>query len=61
VTPTWRKSSHSGSTSSDLDCVEVASLTAGVVGIRDSKDPGGPHLSVSVDMFDRLIRQLKDQ
>ena len=26
------------------DCVEVAKLTDGSVGVRDSKDPGGPVL-----------------
>ena len=36
----WRKSSRSG----DLGaCVEVA-LARGIVGVRDSKDPGGPVL-----------------
>ncbi|WP_067709285.1 DUF397 domain-containing protein [Nocardia yamanashiensis] len=37
----WFKSSHSGSQG---DCVEVAWLAGGVVGVRDSKDPAGPAL-----------------
>ncbi len=36
----WRKSSRSG-TSGQSNCVEVANLS-GDVGVRDSKDPGGP-------------------
>ncbi|MFE3254196.1 DUF397 domain-containing protein [Nocardia sp. NPDC059091] len=37
----WFKSSHSGSQS---DCVEVAHLDGGMVGVRDSKNPTGPAL-----------------
>ncbi|MEU6132767.1 DUF397 domain-containing protein [Saccharopolyspora sp. NPDC047091] len=40
---TWRKSSYSNSTA---NCVEVA-LGGSIVGVRDSKDPGGPELAVS--------------
>ncbi|MEU7572348.1 DUF397 domain-containing protein [Micromonospora sp. NPDC049240] len=39
---TWRKSRRSGS--SGGNCVEVADNLAGVVGVRDSKDPTGPAL-----------------
>jgi hypothetical protein len=38
----WRKSSFSGSP--DKTCVEVAKLAAGLVAVRDSKDPAGPML-----------------
>jgi hypothetical protein len=38
----WRRSRHSGSTGGQ--CVEVAAAGDGMVGIRDSKDPGGPVL-----------------
>ena len=41
VEMTWRKSSHSGS---DTNCVEVAAMGA----VRDSKNPGGPVLSVEI-------------
>ncbi|MDM4722924.1 DUF397 domain-containing protein [Micromonospora sp. WMMA1363] len=36
----WRKSSHSGDEGA---CVEIATLPR-KVGVRDSKDPGGPLL-----------------
>jgi hypothetical protein len=38
----WRKSSRSGS--SGDQCVEVAGLGT-AIGVRDSKDPGGPKLT----------------
>ncbi|GIG88790.1 DUF397 domain-containing protein [Plantactinospora endophytica] len=38
----WRKSSRSGS--NQAACVEVATNLSGVVGVRDSKDQGGPVL-----------------
>ena len=38
---TWAKSSFSFSNG---NCVEVAELPGGSVGIRDSRDPGGPVL-----------------
>ncbi|MFJ9365844.1 DUF397 domain-containing protein [Nocardia sp. NPDC101769] len=37
----WFKSSHS---SGQTECVEVAWLTGGTVGVRDSKNPTGPAL-----------------
>ncbi|MGK8553763.1 DUF397 domain-containing protein [Nocardia gipuzkoensis] len=37
----WFKSSHS---SGGNDCVEVAHLDEGMVGVRDSKNPAGPAL-----------------
>ncbi|MFI6998987.1 DUF397 domain-containing protein [Nocardia sp. NPDC050175] len=37
----WFKSSHSNP---DGDCVEVAFLTNGLVGVRDSKNPNGSAL-----------------
>jgi hypothetical protein len=41
----WRKSSYSGNTG---NCVEVA-VTESVVGVRDSKDPGGSALAFAPD------------
>lgn len=37
----WFKSSHSGG---GQECVEVAHLDGGMVGVRDSKNPTGPAL-----------------
>lgn len=41
VGASWFKSSRSGASK---DCVEVAFLGDGQVGVRDSKHPGGPAL-----------------
>ncbi|MFI1462896.1 DUF397 domain-containing protein [Nocardia carnea] len=38
----WFKSSYSGGS---RECVEVAFIKGNVVGVRDSKDRGGPALS----------------
>jgi hypothetical protein len=38
----WFKSSHSGGSQ---ECVEVAFIEGDAVGVRDSKDRGGPALS----------------
>lgn len=56
TTATWRKSSHSGGTGGE--CVELASA-AGVVAVRDSKDPDGPKLVVGRDEFANLMAALK--
>ena len=40
-TARWFKSSRSGGSQ---DCVEVAFLDKGMVGVRDSKNPTGPAL-----------------
>ncbi|MFD8420116.1 DUF397 domain-containing protein [Streptomyces sp. NPDC059466] len=44
VALSWRKSSYSGG--SGDDCVEVATSPR-TVHVRDSKDPQGPHLTLS--------------
>ncbi|URM95450.1 DUF397 domain-containing protein [Actinomadura madurae] len=55
----WRKSSYSGSANDDV-CVELGRLAPGVgIGVRDSKDPGGEHLTLSVAQFAGLIEQVK--
>ena len=54
---TWRKSTHSGSAG---QCVELASASS-AIGIRDSKNLSGPHLTVSWTALGRLIGGLKDQ
>lgn len=54
----WRKSSYSGSTTTQSDCIEVARLN-GTVGLRDSKVPGAGHLSLSPAAFTELVTRLK--
>ncbi|WP_067807653.1 DUF397 domain-containing protein [Actinomadura formosensis] len=55
----WRKSSYSGGIS-DQQCVELGRLAPGVgIGVRDSKDPDGGHLTLSVVEFASLIKQVK--
>lgn len=49
----WRKSSHSISTG---ECVEVARLDSGEIGVRDSKDRGGPVLRFSRREFRAFVR-----
>ena len=44
--PYWTKSSLSFSNS---NCVEVANLADGQIGVRDSKDPQGPVLRFTPD------------
>jgi hypothetical protein len=41
---TWRKSTYSGTSDANADCVELAAQGA----VRDSKNPAGPVLSVDV-------------
>ncbi|WP_327148893.1 DUF397 domain-containing protein [Nocardia sp. NBC_01329] len=48
----WFKSSRSGG---DKNCVEVAFLTDGAVGIRDSKNPAGPALVVDPVAWDSFL------
>jgi Domain of unknown function (DUF397) len=60
MTVVWRKSSYSGGSSEDLNCVEVASLPTGIIGIRDSKNPAGPHVAVPAKAFGALVRGIKE-
>lgn len=53
----WRKSTHSSGVN-DEDCVELGRLSPGI-GMRDSKDPDGGHLALSVAQFAGLIEQVK--
>ncbi|WP_405497011.1 DUF397 domain-containing protein [Nocardia sp. NBC_00511] len=45
----WFKSTRSGS---GKDCVEVAHLPAGMVGVRDSKNPTGPAHVFAPEIWD---------
>jgi hypothetical protein len=50
----WRKSTRSGSNGGD--CVEVADNLAGVVAVRDSKDPTGPMLTFAPSAWASFLR-----
>lgn len=59
MTTEWRKSAYSGGVN-DEHCVELARLASEAgVGVRDSKDPDGGHLTLSGVQFANLIAQLK--
>ena len=53
----WRKSSRSG-TSGQSNCAEVMNLS-GDVGVRDSKDPAGPHIALPAECLRRLAADIK--
>ncbi|SCL16057.1 protein of unknown function [Micromonospora rhizosphaerae] len=53
---TWRKSTRSGTQG---DCVEVADNLAGVVGVRDSKDPTGPVLTFDPQTWQAFLNFAK--
>ncbi|MEV0083467.1 DUF397 domain-containing protein [Saccharopolyspora sp. NPDC050642] len=52
---TWRKSSYSANNGA---CVEVA-YAQGVVGARDSKNPGGPELWFQGTGWGRFVADVK--
>ncbi|MEU4836851.1 DUF397 domain-containing protein [Nocardia testacea] len=51
----WFKSTYSGASQ---DCVEVAHLRGGAVGVRDSKNPTGPALAFAPEEWDAFARAL---
>lgn len=56
--PQWRTSSYT----ERQDCVELAALNIDSIGIRDSKDPAGPRLSLTrADLRDLVGRIKADQ
>ncbi|MEU4836971.1 DUF397 domain-containing protein [Nocardia testacea] len=52
----WFKSSYSGGGG---DCVEVAWLGSGRVGVRDSKNPAGPALDFTPADWDAFIGRMR--
>jgi hypothetical protein len=55
----WRKSSHSGG-ANDNQCVELGRLAPGAgIGVRDSKNPDGGHLTLTSAEFADLLTQIK--
>lgn len=52
----WFKSSHSGP---DKECVEVAHLTGGSVGVRDSKRRTGPALVFDATAWDQFLTSVR--
>ncbi|MFI7073302.1 DUF397 domain-containing protein [Micromonospora sediminicola] len=58
ATVTWRKSTRSNGSG---NCVEVADGLLGVVGLRDSKDPTGPALTVQPSSWAAFIRAVKNE
>ncbi|MER7765633.1 DUF397 domain-containing protein [Kitasatospora sp. NPDC096140] len=53
---TWRKSTYSGSGG---QCVEVADGFAGLVPVRDSKDPSGPALAFSSSAWQSFVTAVR--
>jgi hypothetical protein len=53
----WFKSSRSGGNGGD--CVEVATNLPGIVAVRDSKDPNGPALVLTPEIWADFITQVK--
>ncbi|MFI1678905.1 DUF397 domain-containing protein [Streptomyces sp. NPDC020607] len=56
---TWRKSTYSAGDGGD--CVEVADgHGGGLVPVRDSKNPTGPHLAFRAASWSAFVRDLKN-
>ena len=53
----WFKSSYS---SGQTECVEVAWLKGGVVGVRDSKNVAGPALAFASGAWDTFAASLRN-
>jgi len=53
---TWRKSSYSAANG---DCVEVARLANGYIGVRDSKNILQPTLGFAATRWQRFVGEVK--
>ncbi|WP_216896286.1 DUF397 domain-containing protein [Nocardia alni] len=53
----WFKSSRSKEATA---CVEIAHIGAGMVGVRDSKNPTGPALVFTPDEWDTFTNSLRN-
>ena len=53
----WRKSPYSGG---GQDCVEIASLPAGGMAVRQSKDPDGPVLEFTASEWAAFTAGIRD-
>jgi uncharacterized protein DUF397 len=53
----WRKSTYSGGNGGQ--CIEVATNLPGVVAVRDSKNPDGPKLFVSLAQWQAFLLDVK--
>jgi hypothetical protein len=53
----WRKSTYSNNGGS---CVEIATGAAGVVAVRDSKDPSGPALAFTREQWTAFASIVKE-
>ncbi|MFI6995933.1 DUF397 domain-containing protein [Nocardia sp. NPDC050175] len=53
----WFKSRRSGASK---DCVEVAFVEGGAVGVRDSKNPTGPALVFAPEVWDTFTARVTD-
>ncbi|MFV2174271.1 DUF397 domain-containing protein [Actinomadura sp. LOL_016] len=57
--PVWRKSSRSGTGGAGgQECVELATL-GNAIGVRDSKNPNGGNLTMSIEAFGELVTRIK--
>ncbi|GGS96004.1 DUF397 domain-containing protein [Nonomuraea spiralis] len=53
--PQWRAASRCN----NGECVEVALLSPGRVGVRDNKNPGGPVLTFTTGEWDDFLRVIR--
>jgi hypothetical protein len=59
MTVQWRKSSYTGG-ANDNQCVELGRLASEAgIGVRDSKNPDGGHLTLTPTEFATLLTSLK--